>query len=69
MYDLMIRNATIVDGTGAPAFTGSVAVKDGRIAAIGDVQGSARRDIDAQGHLLTPGWVDVHSHLDARCWY
>ncbi|MEM1114269.1 MAG: amidohydrolase family protein [Pseudomonadota bacterium] len=66
MYDLLIRNALIVDGTGAPARGGSVAVSDGRIAAIGDVEGSATREIDADGKLLTPGWVDVHSHMDGQ---
>jgi N-acyl-D-aspartate/D-glutamate deacylase len=62
----MIRNATIVDGTGAPAFRGNLAVKDGRIAAVGEVDGSAGRVIDADGKLLTPGWVDVHSHMDGQ---
>ena len=57
-YDLIIRNGTIVDGTGAPRFTGDVAVKDGLIAAVGTVHGSAAREIDAAG-LVT---VD----LDAR---
>ena len=66
MYDLLIRNATIVDGTGAPAFRGNLAVKDGCIAAVGNVDGGARRVIDADGKLLTPGWVDVHSHMDGQ---
>ncbi len=66
MYDLIIRNAKIVDGTGKPAFNGSIAVKDGRIAAVGEVDGNAAREVDAQGKLLTPGWVDVHSHMDGQ---
>ncbi|MCR9105078.1 MAG: amidohydrolase family protein [Gammaproteobacteria bacterium] len=66
MYDLLIKNATIVDGTGKPAYRGDLAVKNGKIAALGTVNGSATREIDAQGKLLTPGWVDVHSHMDGQ---
>jgi len=66
MYDLVIRNATIVDGTGRPAYTGDLAVSAGRIAAVGEVSGAGRREIDAAGKLLTPGWVDVHSHMDGQ---
>jgi N-acyl-D-aspartate/D-glutamate deacylase len=65
-YDLVIRNGRIVDGTGAPAFTGDVAVRSGRIAALGKVDGSGAREIDAAGLLVTPGWVDVHTHLDGQ---
>lgn len=66
MYDLIIRNANIVDGTGAPAFSGDLAIQDGVIAAIGTVEGESRREIDAAGQLVTPGWVDVHSHMDGQ---
>lgn len=66
MYDLVIRNATIVDGTGKPAFSGDLAVSDGRILAIGDVPQPGKKEIDAGGKLLTPGWVDVHSHMDGQ---
>ena len=66
MYDLVIRNALIVDGTGKTGFSGDLAVKDGRIAAVGEVSGCGDREIDAQGKLLTPGWVDVHSHMDGQ---
>ena len=65
-YDLVIRNGRIVDGTGAAAFTGDVAVQGGRIAAVGRVTGRGRREIDAAGKLVTPGWVDVHTHLDGQ---
>ncbi len=65
-YDLIIRNGTIVDGTGAPRFTGDVAVKDGLIAAVGAVHGSAAREIDAAGKIVAPGWVDVHTHYDGQ---
>ncbi|NND68403.1 MAG: amidohydrolase family protein [Halioglobus sp.] len=66
MYDLVIRNARIVDGTGRDAYTGDLAVQDGKIAAVGTVEGSGTREIDAGGKLLTPGWVDVHSHMDGQ---
>jgi N-acyl-D-aspartate/D-glutamate deacylase len=66
MYDLIIRNGTIVDGTGRAAFSGDLAVENGRIAAVGKVAGEARREIDAGGLLVTPGWVDVHSHMDGQ---
>ena len=66
MYDLIIRNATIVDGTGSPSFEGDVAISDGKIAKVGAVDSEAKREIDAQGKLLAPGWVDVHSHMDGQ---
>ncbi|MGB7253131.1 MAG: amidohydrolase family protein, partial [Xanthobacteraceae bacterium] len=66
MHDIVIRGGTIVDGTGKGAFSGDVAIKDGRIAAVGGKQGPARRDIDADGLLVTPGWVDVHTHYDGQ---
>jgi N-acyl-D-amino-acid deacylase len=66
MHDIVIRGGTIVDGTGKPAFTGDVAIDGERIAAIGGKQGAARREIDANGLLVTPGWVDVHTHYDGQ---
>jgi N-acyl-D-aspartate/D-glutamate deacylase len=66
MYDLVLRNGQVVDGTGSPARRADVAVKDGRIAAIGEVGGPATREIDAGGLLVTPGWVDTHSHMDGQ---
>ncbi|HSV25170.1 MAG TPA: amidohydrolase family protein [Xanthobacteraceae bacterium] len=66
MYDIVVRGGTIIDGTGRAAFTGDVAIADGRIAAVGGKAGPARRDIDAAGLLVTPGWVDVHTHYDGQ---
>jgi N-acyl-D-aspartate/D-glutamate deacylase len=66
MYDLVIRAGTVVDGTGRPARRAAVAVEDGRIAAVGDVDGPARREIDADGLLVTPGFVDIHTHYDGQ---
>jgi N-acyl-D-amino-acid deacylase len=66
MYDLIIKGGTVVDGTGAPPFTADVAVKDGLIAEVGNIATPARETIDAGGLLVTPGWVDVHSHYDGQ---
>ncbi|MFM6950406.1 MAG: N-acyl-D-amino-acid deacylase family protein [Novosphingobium sp.] len=65
-YDLIIRGGTIVDGTGAPRFPGDVAIKDGLIAAVGSVKGDATDEIDATGKIVTPGFVDVHTHYDGQ---
>jgi N-acyl-D-aspartate/D-glutamate deacylase len=69
MYDLLIRNGRVVDGTGRPAFAGDVAVDGDRIAAVGQVRGSAWRTLDAAGRLVTPGFVDAHTHLDAQLFW
>ncbi len=66
MHDLVIENATLIDGLGTPARAGGVAVKDGRIAAIGKDLGAARSRVDAQGLTLAPGIVDLHTHYDAQ---
>jgi N-acyl-D-amino-acid deacylase len=66
-YDLIIRNGTIVDGLGGEPFIGDVAVQDGVVAAVGHVNGSgAAREIDATGLLVTPGFVDLHTHYDGQ---
>ncbi|MCV7177213.1 N-acyl-D-amino-acid deacylase family protein [Mycolicibacterium sphagni] len=65
-YDLVIRNGTIVDGLGGEPFTGDVAVSDGVIVAVGTVDGSGTREIDATGLLVTPGFVDLHTHYDGQ---
>jgi N-acyl-D-amino-acid deacylase len=66
VYDYRINNAIIVDGTGAKPRHGDIAIKDGRIAAVGTVQGLAKETIDADGAHATPGWVDVHTHYDGQ---
>src|SRR5881227_942779 len=66
MHDIVIRGGSIIDGSGAPAFTGDVAIADGRIVGVGGKQGPAKRDIDADGLLVTPGWVDAHTHYDGQ---
>ena len=66
-YDLIIRNGTIVDGLGGEPYVGDVAVRDGVIQAVGHVNGdTARREIDASGLLVTPGFVDLHTHYDGQ---
>ncbi|MCW5746501.1 MAG: amidohydrolase family protein [Alphaproteobacteria bacterium] len=65
-YDLVIRNGTLVDGTGAASRRGDVAIAGDRIVAVGKVEGTARETVDAEGHLVTPGFVDIHTHLDAQ---
>ena len=65
-YDLIIRGGTVVDGTGAAPFQADVAVRDGLIAAVGQLSGSAAEEIDARGLLVTPGFVDIHTHYDAQ---
>jgi N-acyl-D-aspartate/D-glutamate deacylase len=65
-YDLLIKNARVVDGSGMPGYGGDVAVMDGRIAAIGRVRETAKRIIDADGLVLAPGFIDQHTHMDAH---
>ncbi len=63
-FDLLITNARIIDGTGGPSITGSIGVRDGRVAGVGRVTGAATRTIDAHGLALAPGFIDPHSHSD-----
>ena len=64
--DLVLRGGTVVDGSGQPGFTADVAVKDGRIAEIGKIAEKGAREIDADGLLVTPGFIDGHTHFDAQ---
>jgi N-acyl-D-aspartate/D-glutamate deacylase len=66
MHDLVIRGGTIVDGTGVAAFTGDVAIDGGLITAVGTVEAKGREEIDARGKIVTPGFVDVHTHYDGQ---
>jgi N-acyl-D-aspartate/D-glutamate deacylase len=65
-HDLVIRHGTIIDGSGGAAFEGDVAIRAGRIAAVGQVAGTGAEEIDARGRLVTPGFVDIHTHYDGQ---
>lgn len=65
-YDVVVKDARIVDGTGKPAFAGDIAVTDGKIVAVGEVSGDAVRTINADGQVVAPGFIDAHTHYDAQ---
>ena len=65
-HELVVRGGTVVDGTGAPARTADVAVRDGVVVEVGAVEGRGRREVDADGALVLPGFVDIHSHYDGQ---
>jgi N-acyl-D-amino-acid deacylase len=69
MYDIIIRNGTIVDGSGMPRFRADVGIAGGRIAAIGRLHENARETIDADGHIVSPGIIDAHTHMDAQVFW
>ena len=66
MLDHLIKAGTVVDGTGAPARTADIGIRDGRIVAIGDIDEPARETVDAAGLVVCPGFVDPHTHYDAQ---
>ncbi|MFZ4604760.1 MAG: N-acyl-D-amino-acid deacylase family protein [Caulobacter sp.] len=66
MHDLVIRNGRVIDGAETPAFVADIAIDGGRITAVGVVPGKGRREIDASGRIVTPGWVDIHTHYDGQ---
>jgi len=69
LHDVVIRNGKIVDGSGTKPFMGDVAIDDGKISLVGTIVSSGKKEIDAKGNLVTPGWVDVHTHYDGQvCW-
>ena len=62
MHDLVIRNGKIVDGSGRAAFIGDIAIDNGKITSVGGSAGPAHRELDANGLMVTPGFVDIHTH-------
>ena len=68
-FDLLIRGGTVVDGTGAPARRADIAIRNGRIAAVGATSGTADRVLDADGAVVAPGFVDIHTHYDAQVFW
>ena len=69
MYDLVIRNGTVVDGTGLPKYRADVGVSGDRIAAIGRIRERGKEEIDATGQVVSPGFIDGHTHMDAQVFW
>ena len=68
-YDLLVKNGTVIDGSGSPGYRADVGVVGGKIAAIGRINESANQTIDADGHIVSPGFVDGHTHMDAQIFW
>jgi N-acyl-D-aspartate/D-glutamate deacylase len=68
-FDLLVKNGTVVDGSGAARYRADVGVQNGKITAIGRLSGNARQTIDAEGHVVSPGFVDGHTHMDAQVFW
>ncbi|MBT3532980.1 MAG: amidohydrolase family protein, partial [Rhodospirillaceae bacterium] len=66
MHDLVIRGGTIVDGSGAEKYSGDIAIDDGKLSQVGGTVGPAREELDADGAIVAPGWVDIHTHYDGQ---
>ena len=66
LHDLVIRNGKILDGSGKKPFFGDIAIDDGKITSVGKIESSGKKEFDAKGNLVTPGWVDIHTHYDGQ---
>ncbi len=68
-YDLKITGGSLIDGSGGPVFSGDLAIRDGRIVAVGDAPGRAEETLDASGRVVAPGFIDIHTHYDAQVFW
>jgi N-acyl-D-amino-acid deacylase len=68
-YDVVVRNGTVVDGSGLAPYRADVGIRDGRIATIGRIRERGAEDVDAEGHVVTPGFIDGHTHMDAQVFW
>jgi len=66
LHDLVIRNGKILDGSGKKPFFGDIAIDDGKITSVGKIESAGKEELDAKGNLVTPGWVDIHTHYDGQ---
>ena len=66
LHDLVIRNGKIIDGSGEKPFYADIAIDDGKITSVGKIESSGREEFNAKGNLVTPGWVDIHTHYDGQ---
>ena len=69
MYDLVVRGGTVIDGSGSAGIRADVGVRDGRIVEVGRIGGRGREEVDAEGHVVSPGFVDGHTHMDAQVFW
>src|SRR6267378_3502510 len=68
-YDVVVRNGVVVDGSGLASFRADVGIRDGRVASIGRIRERGSEEVDAEGHVVTPGFVDGHTHMDAQLFW
>ena len=68
-YDLVVKDGTVIDGSGQPGYRADIGIKNGKIWSIGRITESAKQEIDAEGHVVSPGFIDGHTHMDAQIFW